>query len=900
MNLKRFLLAIVSGIFTITVLAQVESGVFTCSKESFDILKQLSNSRMRNGELMLFTTTHQDIAWLDQPEACMVHRDTLWLTPYFARLKNEPDFKFDIECSYEVMEYVSRHPEMKQQIKDYLRAGRLSVGSSYVMPYEEMYFGESFARQFYFGTRYMQDEFDYTPVVYYNADVPGRTLQASQVAAKSGSKYLVATRMARHVFNWSSPDGSKLLLYTPNGTYKFFYDILAIMDTNDAIAAMGKEALAWGTELPVNDVKGAKTVAPAMLNFEFLWDQKPISNVIPFMTLWNSIEYVRSEEGKPVKVNLPKFKFVTGDEFFNTLTASSSKVPTYTGERPDVWLYIHGPSHERALTASREGDVLLPMAEKLHTFAFYAGKGFNNYPQERINAAWKDKIYPDHGWGGYMGDVTDNTFLRIFESARSESKALVESGKQVIASSVAVDKGKGTPIIVFNTLGWQRSDVVAAPVTFPEGMAGSVAVQDIQGETLASQLTETKFYNDGSLRSANLNIMTDSIPSMGYTTLYLTTLSPESHSVPKKQTLFTNKKISNRFYDIELVPGGIKSIYDKQMKKQLLDTKDFLGGEVITMRSVGNGAGEFARVQMPTMENFDRTSDKGKWSEGENGLLYETYCYRIPIYGAVIEQTLKVYKTVKKIDIDLAVRNFTGELYREFRMMMPLNMSDSQVSYEVPYGVVNVGRDELPVIPGQRYDYLSAEQTQRGIVNWISAAKEGIAVTMSSSVVVWDYVDPTDRKATNTILQPILLASRKSCHGKGNEYNQIGDHFYHFSLTSSEPDPVKVNQWGVGANEKPEVVFNPCRYEDALMPMQASFLSLDNPNVVVAAFKKCEDDNSVVIRLYNLTDIRQRVSITPYVKPKSIVKTNLIEREQGEVQTIELDAFAIETYKLKY
>jgi len=902
MTFKRFSILVAAALCAVTASAQVEHGLLTCSQSTFDLLKQLSDSRMKRGEIMLFTTTHQDIAWLDQPEACRVHRDTLWLTPYFARLKNEPDFKFDIECSYEVMEYVARHPDMKQPIQDYLHTGRLSVGSSYEMPYEEMYFGESFARQFYLGTRYMQEEFGYTPVVYYNPDVPGRTPQASQIATKAGSKYLVATRMGRQVFNWGSPDGSKLLLYTPNGTYKFFYDILAIAKPDDAIAAMGQEALAWGAELPVNDVKGTKPVAPAMLNFEFLWDQKPVANVIPFMTLWNSIEQIRSGEGKPVKVDLPKFKFATGDEFFNALAASSSNIPAYTGERPNVWLYIHGPSHERALTASREGDVLLPMAEKLHTFIFYADKSFNNYPQERINAVWRDKIYPDHGWGGYKGDITDNTFLRLYERARAESKALVESGKETIASSVAFDKSKGTPIVIFNTLSWQRSDVATMPVNFPEGQAGGVTVQDAQGQKLVSQLSGVRYHKDGSVRSAQLNIMVANTPSMGYTTYYMKTTAPDPQ--PQKSaepSSFTTQKISGQFYDLELAPGGIKSIYDKQFRRQLLDTKDFLGGEVITMRSTGNGAGEFARTQMPTMEDFDRTSIKnGSWQIGERGALYDSYYYRIPVRGAVIEQTLKMYKTVKKIDFDVAVRNFDGELYREYRMMMPLAMTGAEVSYEVPYGIVRIGKDELPLVPGERYDYMPAEQSMRGVLNWISAAKDGVAVTMSSSVAVWDYLDPTDQKASNTILQPILLASRKSCHGKGNEYNQIGDHFYRFSLTSSEPDPVGINRWGVGANEALQGVFNPHRYEGASMPEQASFLSLDNPNVVVTSLKKCEDDNSVVIRLYNLTGTGQKVSITPYIKPKSIVKTNLIEREQGEVQGIELGAYAVETYKLKY
>ena len=63
--------------------------------------------------------------------------------------------------------------------------------------------------------------------------------------------------------------------------------------------------------------------------------------------------------------------------------------------------------------------------------------------------------------------------------------------------------------------------------------------------------------------------------------------------------------VENRFYRIRLVPGGIAGLFDKELGREVLDTGKFLGFEVFTMRSVGNGAGEFGRVQQPTMEGFD-------------------------------------------------------------------------------------------------------------------------------------------------------------------------------------------------------------------------------------------------------------------------------------------------------
>lgn len=58
---------------------------------------------------------------------------------------------------------------------------------------------------------------------------------------------------------------------------------------------------------------------------------------------------------------------------------------------------------------------------------------------------------------------------------------------------------------------------------------------------------------------------------------------------------------------------------------------------------------------------------------------------------------------------------------------------------------------------------------------------------MSSSVAVFDHIDPTDNPVNYTMIQPVLLASRRSCHGAGNRYLREEDHHYSFSIFSHEP-----------------------------------------------------------------------------------------------------------------
>ena len=162
---------------------------------------------------------------------------------------------------------------------------------------------------------------------------------------------------------------------------------------------------------------------------------------------------------------------------------------------------------------------------------------------------------------------------------------------------------------------------------------------------------------------------------------------------------------------------------------------------------------------------------------------------------------MKLYHQQKRIDFETALLNWEGELYREFRMALPLNMTDAQVAYEVPFGVVEVGKDEMGGAAGERYKTACKDFHPRGIENWIGASNNEFGVTMSSTVAVADWIDPTDNPKDYTVLQPILLASRRSCHWEGNEYLQTGDHHFRFSITSHKPGWKNGAVFGRAANE---------------------------------------------------------------------------------------------------
>jgi alpha-mannosidase len=865
------------GAFVFSVNAQEQESL-KVSNETYEILKRVSKSSLADGSILLSLTTHQDLGWIDEIEKCVVMRDTQWITPFIHRLSYDGSFEMDIEQTSIIQEYVLRHPEKKQEITRRLHEGRMLIGATYTQPYEEMYFSESLARQFYLGKLWLKKEFDgYNATSYYNSDVPGRAMQMPQLMAKAGVENMFISRHERGVFDWYSPDGSKVTTYSP-GHYIDFYNILGKTD-EEALKELASQALIWSDGY--NDIPGQETVMPAVLNFEFIWDPKPVENLDPFTQLWNNLEEVENEQGEKLDLRLPEIKFSTLDKFFTQIRKSTLEMPSITGERPNVWIYIHGPSHHWALDYSRQADILLPAAEKFATADALVSGTYSKYPVELFNQAWESKIYPDHGWGGKGGQSTDDIFLMRYADSKAKAERLLENSLQSLAGKVNTSHEKGIPLIVFNSLSWDRSSPLSVHVSFDPNTAKSIRVFDKSGEEVPVQLDQIRKNDTGYLLSAELSFVASNVPSMGYDTYYIQLTEEEVH---QKATVFSSD-FENEFYRAELANGGLSSLFDKELGRELIESSTFKAGEIFTMKSEGNGAGEFDAVQQPEMEGFDRTGNyETAWEMTTDGPVFTSYKYRQPIRNAVAELKITFYHQIKKVDFDVNLMNWDGTMFREFRMALPLQILNGEVAYEAPFGVVEVGKDEMPGAAGERYTIPCKDLHPRGIENWISASGAEFGLTLSSSVGAMDYVDPTGKGYENTILQPILLASRRSCHWEGNDYHQTGNHSFAFSISSHNPGWKNGVKQGREANEKLLAILDPARYADAGLSESMSFLQLDAENVIVSAMKKAEHENAVVVRLYNLNEEETEVNLRFSEKLNEAWRTNLIEEREEEFE----------------
>jgi alpha-mannosidase len=842
--------------------------------------------------LGIISSSHQDIAWMDSPEACRKYRDENCITPALEMMRKNPDYRFVMENMLNLFEYIETHPERKAEIERLTREGRLEWGATFNQPYESLMSGEELIRGTYFGRRWIKKNWPGCDArVYFNPDVPGRALQMQQILSKAGIPYMIISRYHEGFYNWKSPDGSSVLAFTP-GHYGNSSALLHAKG-EEGLAAIAAKLAKWK---PYYEEHSLAPEFPLLNSEDF---SKP-TDFGPLIAQWNA------KSGAASPASTMGYSSAVG--FFQALSAGRPAFKEVLGERPNLWLYIHGPTHHEAISAHREAGYLLPAAEMFSTFAGLLAGGFADYPVKPLEDAWQAAIYPDHGWGGKEGQVTDRLFRKKYEFARDTGRALLDKALTAIAGRVKTESGKGVPVIVFNSLSWPNSSPVVVTLKKP---AGRYEIRDPQGKAVAFQVLPA---DEGSAPgTVQLQFMAANVPGIGYKTFLASDVAGSKARTSAEPAMNSSARmIENAFYRIELAPGGLRSLYDKALGREILRTDKFLGFEVFTMQSVGNGAGEFGRVQQPTMEGFDKLSAHAPaWAfeAALSGPVKTVYSLRQPLKNCTIRQRLIVYNQIKRIDAEVDILGWDGDPYREFRMAVPVAAQDGKVAYEVPMGVVEVGTSEAPGTGGPAYGTVNYDEEMskirpREVQNFMNVSGASIGVSLSTSVAVNDYEDPTANPAGYPILQPILLASRRSCHGQGNWYLQEGDHHYAFSLTSHAPGWRNGYKQAVQSNVGLFPVVGPMISDAASLPLEKSFLTLSAGNVVVSTIKKAEDDETVILRCYDIEGRDAQVRLGFFASLAKAAQTNIIEEEgaplkaSGNEISLAVGHHAIETVKL--
>jgi alpha-mannosidase len=838
-------------------------------------LQVFAASYFNGGTIHLVQTSHSDIGWADGP-VTEIAQDNGIIDSAMTLFGQSSGFKYVSEDMLHYKQFIDNRTQAQvDAVKAKVNNGTFEFGAAYSSPYEELLSSEQMARQLYFGRKWFKEVFPGQDTkVYYAVDPPERALQMSQLLQKAGVPYEFTSRYYGRVpgvpndslAKWSSPDGSSTLVFAYSHYGRLGYSGEVDMSSTTSIK---NYVDSWDAYYSSHNL-------PKQVIMLWETDDRTAVNYDTQIANWNTWA---SANGYPT------MKYSTMKEAMDTIAAGNlASVDTTAGGRPNLWLYEAAPTNHWAISYQREGGVLAAAAEAFWTFRSMLEGNYNNYPQTTLKQIWQDLVWACHGWA--RQDTVD-AFTNTYKNARDSAQTQLTAALTWIAKKVNTQV-IGTPLVIYNALSWQRTDVVTADV--PAGAPSPFTLKDAAGSTITYQL----------LPANKMIFVATALPSMGYKTYYLVSGGTTPGDGPAKNTTW-NTLYENTYYRVTPVSGGVSSIYDKETAKELLDTTKFKGAEILLMDSgSGMGAGEFQTFPYVLNSILDRSTTHGlTWTCTEDGPVRRAYETTYTFTNFSYKLKAIIYSGIKRIDFEPSITSWNGTNHREVRMMFPLATTTRDIAFDVPFAISKVGVSEVD----PAYFGFGAGHQPRETQTFMYGGGTGFGVTLGSSVAPIDYMDPTVSSSNQTIIQPILLATRDSCAGS-YYWSQTGSHDYKFSIYSHAQGYQYGYKSGIQFNNPLIGTAPGTKDADASLAESGSFASVSQANVIISAIKRADNDGNVVARLFEIEGTDSTPTFQFMNTLQSAKKASLIEDDgaaltvNGSSVSLPVGHNAIETMKL--
>jgi alpha-mannosidase len=490
--------------------------------------------------------------WMKQRQIDWIghaHLDLAWLWPvaetweaaertFVSALNLQKDFEELNFChsSPALYEWIEQHrPALFAQIQQRVAEGRWEVAAGlWVEPELNLVSGESLVRQVLYGQRYTQKRFGHISRVAWLPDSFGFCNQLPQILKQGGVDYFLTqklrwndtTQFPHEAFWWEAPDGTRIFsIMTPS----IGESIDPIKMSNFAKDWEAKTSLQESFWLPgVGDHGGGPT--RDMLEVARKWQQSPL---------------------------FPQLKSSTMTEFCQQVEDTLQDVPVWDDE---LYLEFHRgcyTSHADQKRYNRRCEHLLTEAEMFSAIATLTTNA--PYPKTELETAWKKVLF------NQFHDILPGSAIpEVFVDANQEwelaqQTALDLRGKALgaIADRVSVPPtpfSNAVPLIVFNSLNWERSETVQWIA--PE----HGTVFDTMGRAVPTQ------YN---YLSQTLTFWAESIPSVGYRIFWYVPTPMPTHSPALPQGWM----LDNGLLRVKICEstGNIASVWDYTAQREILD-----------------------------------------------------------------------------------------------------------------------------------------------------------------------------------------------------------------------------------------------------------------------------------------------------------------------------------------
>lgn len=757
------------------------------------------------------------------------------------RMKEYSDFIFCRSSAGVHLAVEQEDPDLFAEIQERAREGRWHIVNGWwEQPDCNIPCGESYVRHALYGKRYFQDRFGVEVNAGYNVDTFGHCATLPQILSKCGFKSYCFFRPGRHekelpasVFWWESPDGTRLLACRP----------------------------------PVGYASGRDDIEDNIMR-AYEQTQAPLHHVMCFYGVGNhgggpTIENIEAIHRVNARPDAPNVICSTPDAFFEAVLKETDDFPVVRDE-----LQHHATGCYTAVSEvkrrNRRSEMLLMTAEK---FAAIACRSTSlPYPKQDFARGWQRVLFNqfhDVLAGTSIKEAYEQDVYPWYDESDCLAGAALDKSLRAISHRVNT-AGDNPALIVFNPLSWARREALTAllPVQRERGRSFPIRVLDHEGHEVPIQVGRVHFR--GSRLFAEVTFIGE-IPALGYR-VYRCERAP--HAPAASEVTASGATIENEHYrlTVDFGTGGIASLYDKTNGVEIIS-----GGQP-PLVVIDDPSDTWSHGIDAFRSEIGRFKCGGRVEIVERGPVRATIRLTCTWGASTVVQELSLARGSRRIDWKLEID--WHEQLKALKLAVPVNVADPEATFEVPYGAVvrPATGDEEPL---QRWMDVTGTGGCR-------SARCGVAL-LNDCKYGGDILGSEMRL---TLLRSPVYAfhdPRIIEQGVTYEWTDQGRQTVRCALLPHADGWQEAGTVREGWALNVPLITRLEPPHDGELPALQSFAEAAPENVVLSVVKEAEDNDDLVLRLYETNGVDGEVTLSLPA--------------EGAGCVFELDAFEIKTIR---
>lgn len=831
-------------------------------------------------------------------------------------LDNNPDFKYYHLDGQTILieDYLEIKPQNKEKLMKYIEEGRIKIGPWYVLQDEYLTSGEANIRNLMLGLK-QGKKYGGCMKIGYFPDAFGNISQAPQILTKFDISNAVFGRGISPCSDnnnkneypseiyWESPDGSRVLgIFMAN----WYNNASEIPDDYE-------ESLSYILKAQKDARKYATTKHLLMMNG---CDHQPIQENLPEI-----LARVQEEiEDELLHSNLEKY--------IRRVKKETDNLPVVSGELNNQ--YSDGNFTLRNTASSRvylkqcnnRNQVLLEKyVEPLESYAWIKGK---KYEKEFIWQAWKYLMqnHPHDSICGCSIDDVHQEMVTRFKKSIQICESLLERSHNHIVNYLSEDDtvnnvNDTNHIIVYNTLNWERTDLVEVELKLPEDKTLEdvilidsndqevpVDVEDL-GIVFDYELPDNSFRKVNYKRKYKLRFIAVGVPPNGFKTYFVKEISEDNHS--KKPGGNPDKNIlENEYLKLLINSSGSIDIYDKEnnnnyeslnIYEDSADTGDEYiyrapeSNEIITTRKA---MPSIKRLKATEVETIYLIKDKINLpvecvEDGENSFRSsETRSCSIKTY-------ISLKQGVKRVDIRTVFDNKVKD--HRLRAIFPVDFKTKYHYTDAQFDVLKRPNEPWPGWENPSHCY-----RQQVFID-ISNGQAGLMIA-SKGLHEYEILSGDEDCIALTLLRSIGEMGDWGVFPTPDAQCQ-GIQQFEYSIIPHQDNWLRSKVYKDAYNFKASLLGY--QMNNRIEKNQASSLfTINNDHIVLSGLKKSEERESLILRVYNIAGKDEDVKIKFYEAVENVYITNLKEEREEKINVVNnkfkdrLKKKEIKTYEITF